>query len=513
MMITTAQRSRENRSTGPQLPFVSRVQQFWYRQPVRTQILTAFFVLMLAASLIAGVLQVLEARNRAQVEMRGPVELAASIVRDSTASFSSEADVRTILGALAKQLQHLRHVRVEVIDSSGQVILFEARKSSAMADLDEVREHAVPQWFINVVRPETEVRTIPVMVSGEQRATVVIHGEPADEIAEVWNGFRTLALLWLGTNLLILAALYVVLRRILDPLVSLADAMKGLENGNFAVRFSPPKVRELRTIADRFNQLALALNSANAENSRLCRDLISVQEEERRQIARELHDEVGPCLFGIMVNASSLEQSTRPLPREKADEIASRIAEIGTICDRLKSINRRLLKKLRPVALGRVTIKDLITNLSNEFEERHSDVRFLTITNDLRPSYGELVDLTIYRCIQEGITNALRHGKPSSIVVELTEERFTGPNGEIASSSLRLVIRDNGEGIDDTIPIGFGLATMRERVKTLDGNFSLRRNWPSGTAIDITIPTVTSGNPERKYGKPLGTANDKSTRN
>jgi two-component system sensor histidine kinase UhpB len=504
MMITTAQRSGENWSAGPLLVLVHRLQQFWYRQPVRTQILTAFFVLMLVASFIAGLLQVLDARSRAKIEMRGPVELAESFVRESTSSFSNETDVRTILGALAKQLQHLRHVRVQVIDNSGQVVLFETRKAKGPDDPDQAQEHSVPRWFTNVVRPASEIRSVPIMVSGEHRATVIIHGEPADEIAEVWNGFRTLAILWLGTNLLLLAALYVVLGRILDPLVGLADAMRGLEHGNFAVRFSPPKVRELRLIAARFNQLAAALNSANAENSRLCRDLISVQEEERRQIASELHDEVGPCLFGIMVNASSLQQCTGPLPREKADQIASRIGEIGTICDRLKSINRRLLKKLRPVALGRVTVKDLITTLSNEFEDRHADVRFLTITNDLQASYGELIDLTIYRCIQEGITNALRHAKPSSIVVELTEERSTGPSGEITSSCLRLVIRDNGEGINDPVPIGFGLATMRERVKTLNGTFSIRRNWPSGTAIDITIPTGTSGDPERKSGEPIG---------
>lgn len=493
-MISTAQQEEENWGTGPLLGLLHSVRHLWYRQPVRTQILTAFFVVMLLASLLAGALQVLDARSRAKVEMRGPVELAESFVRETARPFSNEADARKTLGTLATQLQHLRHVRVEVVDSSGQVILFEVRRAPNTDEFERGQQQPVPEWFTNVVRPTAEVRRVPIMVSGQRSATVVIHGEPADEIAEVWNGFRTMSLFWIGTNLLILAALYVVLGRILNPLVGLADAMKGLEHGNFAVRFSPPKVLELRHIADRFNQLAAALNSANAENSRLCRDLISVQEEERRQIASELHDEVGPCLFGIMVNASSLEQCTGPLPRENADQVTGRIGEIRDICERLKSINRRLLKKLRPVALGRITIKDLITKLTSEFEDRHSEVRFLTITNDLQASYGELVDLTVYRCIQEGITNALRHANPSSIVVELTQERFTGPDGEIASSCLRLVIRDNGEGMNEPAQIGFGLATMRERVKTLNGTFSLGRNWPAGMAIDITIPTSMPGN-------------------
>lgn len=263
-------------------------------------------------------------------------------------------------------------------------------------------------------------------------------------------------------------------------------------------------MQELALIADRFNQLASALDVANAENSRLCRDLITVQEEERRQIASELHDEVGPCLFGIMVNAGSIEQYADLLPREKADEITSRIGEVRKICDRLKFINRQLLKKLRPIVLGRITVKELIAKLTGEFEDRHPEVRFLTITNDLRSTYGELIDLTIYRCVQESITNALRHAEPSNIVVELTQERTTGPDGELASSQLRLVIRDDGKGISDPAPIGFGLGTMRERVKTLQGNFSLGRNWPAGTAINITIPTGTPGNAETKSGELFG---------
>jgi len=502
-MITTATPGQARRSIRPLMGLNQRLQNLWYLRPVRTQILIAFLVITLIASIIAGLVKLLDASNRASTEMRAAVGLAESFAQETTRALQSAEDVRNLPETLASRLRPLRHVRIDVVGAGGDVIQVET-SASRDNDSSDSRTEDVPQWFIDMVQPPPELRKVLVMIDRQPRAAILIQGDPADEIAEVWNDFRTMIVLWLVTNLIMLGALYVVLGRILDPLVGLAAAMKRLEHGHSAVRVDPPRVRELRLIADRFNQLASALDMASAENSRLCRDLITVQEEERRQIASELHDEVGPCLFGIMVNAASIEQYADLLPREKADEISSRIGEVRKICDRLKLINRQLLKRLRPIVLGRITIKELITKLTGEFEDRHPEVRLLTITNDLQPTYGEQIDLTIYRCVQEGITNALRHADPSNIVVELLEKSTTGPDGEPASSQLRLIIRDDGKGISDTVSLGFGLGTMRERVKTLNGNFSLGRNWPSGTAINITIPTGAPGHSEKRSGELFG---------
>ncbi|MCV0370873.1 histidine kinase [Filomicrobium sp.] len=494
-MILTASES-ESKGGAELLPsLIKRLQNLWYRRPVRTQILIAFLAVTVVTSLFACFLKVLDAGNRTRIEMRASMDLAESFVRETARSLLNETEARNLLQTLEAQLKHLRHVRIEVVRANGE--RGPSKNRPPQEPSNEREPASVPRWFIEMVRPPANRFNVPIRVENQPIATVLIQGEPSDEIAEVWNDYRTMLLLWIGTNLLMLSALYVVLGRILDPLVGLAGAMKRLEHGHSAVRVEPPKVRELRLIADHFNQLAAALDAVNAENSRLCRDLITVQEEERRQIASELHDEVGPCLFGIMVNASSIEQYAQPLPEKISSEIASRISEIRTISDRLKSINRRLLKKLRPIALGRITLKELITKLSTEFELRHPNIRFSTITNDLQLSYGESIDLTIYRCIQEGITNALRHANPKNIVVQLAHETITGPDGEAAYSQISLNIRDDGEGIRDPAPNGFGLATMRERVRALNGTFSLSGNWPSGTAIDITVPAGRSTGEKR----------------
>ena len=80
-----------------------------------------------------------------------------------------------------------------------------------------------------------------------------------------------------------------------------------MEDGHYATRLKTPKVKELAILTNRFNTLAEALDLAREENSGLYRQLITVQEEERREIANELHDEAGPCLFGITANASSIQ--------------------------------------------------------------------------------------------------------------------------------------------------------------------------------------------------------------
>ncbi len=455
----------------------------WYDRPVRTQILVAFAAITVVISLFAGFLEVLDARNRVSIEMSAPVELAESFVQETAKNLTSESLVPSLLDTLALRLRSLRHVRVEVVEPTG-----ETHHISTSSDTDQLAGARVPAWFIALIHPESIHREVAIMAGTRRAATVRIHGEPADEIAEVWNDFKTMALLWLGGNLLMLGALYVVLGRILDPLAALGEAIQGLEHGDFAVRMQPPKVRELRLIANRFNHLAGALDTAHAEITRLCRDLMTVQEEERRQIASELHDEFGPCLFGIMVNAASIEKHAREIAPGKTEAISDRVEEIKAISDRLKRLNRSLLEKLRPVALGRITVEELVRELVREMERRHADTRFSILAHDLARSYGEDVDLTIYRCIQESITNALRHGKAASIVIELRHDLGSTGQRKRTSHKITLRIRDDGAGLAPSAAVGFGLASMRERARAHGGSFSIGGNWPSGTTVTITIP-------------------------
>jgi two-component system sensor histidine kinase UhpB len=150
------------------------------------------------------------------------------------------------------------------------------------------------------------------------------------------------------------------------------------------------------------------------------------------------------------------------------------------------------LNRLRPVALGRTTLTELISELILTFERRHPDKRFERTFADLPTSFGEDIDLTLYRCVQEGLTNAVRHGSPSLVSVSMSAEEAQ------AGRSVRLRITDDGVGISDNAALGYGLAGMRERVRALSGTLVIETMQPAGTALNVTLPVRSGGPPETR---------------
>lgn len=462
------------------------LQKLWYDRPVRTQLLVAVAAINLLAALVAGAVSIFNTRTATQVEMEASLEVAQRFVAATLKDLSAQGKLDQLNQELPLQLKHLRHVRIMFMDDSGQLNIVSPHAADSSA------EPYAPAWFAALVRPEIADRKVRV-IAGKANPIVVL-GEPADEIAEAWQDFASLAVVWLGINALVLIILYVVLGRVLDPLANLSKGMLLLEDGHYTTRLKPSKVKELAAITNRFNTLAGALDMAREENSRLYRQLITVQEEERREIANELHDEAGPCLFGIAANASSIQTIADRLPKERTVEISRRVGEILSIAERLKAMNRALIKKLRPGPLGRVTLAELIAELTAGLQGRHLDTQIHTELGKLAKSYGEPVDLTVYRCIQEAITNAIRHGHAANITVELTEKDVAGTNGrKRAAETVQLTVTDDGKGMAPSTPKGFGLTTMTERVRSLGGACVVESAPSKGTSIRVEIPVQREG--------------------
>jgi two-component system sensor histidine kinase UhpB len=276
-----------------------------------------------------------------------------------------------------------------------------------------------------------------------------------------------------------LALLYFVLGRLLNPLVELAAGMHKLEDGNYGARVAEPKVRELAALAGEFNTLAEALEKARAENSRLYSNLIALQEDERRRIANDLHDEAGPCLFGITANAASIARLASLEPNAQTAPINTRVGEIHTITERLKAINRDLLRNLRPVEIGRIPLSELIGSLVAGFERRHPECTFALSFGEVARGYGEEADIAVFRCVQESLTNVIKHAKATRASVYIGEQS--------ATSTLRVRIEDNGVGIAAGANSGIGFTAMRERIRSLDGTSSVDSS-PNGTTISIDLP-------------------------
>lgn len=463
--------------------FLAAIVDRWYACPFRWQILIAIAFLTLLTGFIGGILAVFDSRTRAAVETRSNVELWRNHISSQAREIDGAADLAPFSWRLAHEMAQVRHVTIRVLDADGKP-LAEPQNTQAL-DAHKDRE-AAPQWFINLAKPEREVQSVPITGDGKRLGSVEIEGEPDDEIAEAWELLVLMSILWLGGTLLTMTGLYFVLGYVLDPLVTLAGGMRELEDGHYGLRLEPPKVRELAAIVGSFNTLAEALDEANAENSRLYRQLIAVQEDERRQLSRDLHDEFGPCLFGITAGTGAIESHARTLPEPQAAAILSCVEDISVVSDRLKSLTRALLNRLRPVALGRITLTELLTELIRAVERRHPSTGFESDFKDLPASFGEEIDLTLYRCVQEGLTNAMRHGKPKLVSVALSAE--DAPTGKL----VRLRIADDGVGISESAAVGFGLSGMRERVRAQSGSLVVEPTSPAGTALLVTLPVRAS---------------------
>jgi two-component system sensor histidine kinase UhpB len=446
-------------------------------------------IISIGAVLLSILLAVLDARSRVEVEVTSSMEIAQQLVNDMVKRLASDGQLTELLDVMPEQLKYVRHARILVSDRQGDLVQIAPDETAERSFV--VHPERAPQWFADLVGPSVGTREVRVMLRGNRVGTIVIVGEPRDELGEIWEEVSRRAVIWLGITAMMLALLYVVLGRLLNPLIGLAGGMHELEDGHYGTRLSEPPVRELAAIAGRFNRLAEALEKARAENSRLYRNLIAVQEDERRQVANELHDEAGPCLFGITANLSSIARIADQAPEAQGAPIKMRAEEILTIAERLKTINRDLLRRLRPVELGRIPLEELTGSLIAGFERRHPEVAFTLAVGSLAQGYGEAVDLTVFRCVQEALTNAMQHGGASRVRIDLREELSAADDGQ-AVRKLRLLVHDNGTGFVAGASTGIGLTAMRERVRGIDGSSSIDSSPERGTTISVSVPLPTA---------------------
>jgi len=454
--------------------------QWWNDLPVRWQLMISISVISIGAVLLSILLAVIDARGRVEVEVNAATETARQLVNDLIKRLAADGHINDLRQVMPEQLRYARHVRILATDGQGDLIQI-APDEKAESRIEHPER--APQWFADLVGPKVGAREMRVMLGDNRVGTIVIAGEPRDELGEVWEEVSRRAVIWLGITALMLALLYVVLGRLLNPLLGLTSGMQELEDGNFSTRIAEPRMRELKSIASRFNMLAEALEKARAENSRLYRNVIDLQEDERRQIANELHDEAGPCLFGITANVSSIGRFAEQAPENLAVPIKNRLDEIHEVTERLKTINRDLLRRLRPVELGRIPLEELIGSLIAGFGRRHPEVTFAVAIGPLAESYGEALDLTIFRCVQESLTNAMRHGHATRVDIEIRDEPTNG-----AARTLRLSIHDNGVGLAPGASTGIGMTAMRERVGGLGGTTDMESSPGDGTTVKVLVP-------------------------
>lgn len=461
----------------------------WRGRSVRAQLLLVFVLIDIVTIVAAGGIAVLRARAQTGIEMAASMRLAEALVSDAVGLARQQRPAEEFLTTLPAQLRTIRHVRITVKNAAGVPVAV-----ASAADGARGARTSAPDWFAALVAQPSEFYELPVIVNNAKVGSIEIVGEPGDEIDEFWNNTTVMGGVVVLLNIAMIVILYVLFGRVLDPLTMLATRLSELERRSYGVRMPKPQPRELAALTDHFNALAIALENARAENLRLNRRLITAQDDERRRTALELHDEVGPCLFGLKAGASSIAKSAAALPDPPRLAIAERLSDLTGIIDHLQAINRSMLERLRPMALGHIPLAEMLRQLVSERAHQHPQLAFSFDAARVASSYGDSIDLTIYRCAQENLTNAIRHAQARHVAVALRH----------VDDELVLTIRDDGCGIYPGAAPGYGIAGMQERVSGLGGQYAIDSEAGGGTCVCITVPLLGAGSSPANTGEISG---------
>jgi two-component system sensor histidine kinase UhpB len=310
---------------------------------------------------------------------------------------------------------------------------------------------------------------------------ILISPNPADEIAEIWQEIVWLTIGGAGIAVAAFGLVSLAVSRTLRPVATLADGLLRLERGEHAMRVPADGSPEFVVIAERINALAATLQQLDEENRRLVRRMIHVQDEERKDIARDLHDEIGPFLFTVRAGVGALARRAAAPGAEPA-RLAEDCARIDAQIAALQQVNRRILGRLRPAALEEMGLADALAALAQGWREANPGVAIALSLDGASGDLEEGMALTAYRIVQEGLANALRHSGADHVEVSVAR----------AKGALHIVVRDNGAGLNATrspsTSGGLGLRGMSERVGALGGALTLTNDPQGGTRLAALLP-------------------------
>jgi two-component system, NarL family, sensor histidine kinase UhpB len=277
---------------------------------------------------------------------------------------------------------------------------------------------------------------------------------------------------------------FVLLKLALYPLTRLRETMHQVQLGDLSLQApvtgGDPDADQL---AVTFNTMLAAIDDLSKTRAS---QILHAQEEERKRIARELHDETSQVLTSLLISLALLEESIT------GEEARARIVETRVLAHQTLRAVRNLSIDLRPSALDDLGLLPALRWYIKEYQQKCGiDVDF--VASGLRERLTPETETALYRIIQESLTNTAKHSHAQKVWVSIA-----GENGWVRAS-----IRDDGSGFDAPAVLktpwqdrGLGLAGMLERASLLDGTVEIHSKAGEGTTINVAIPLICEVNPE-----------------
>ncbi len=377
-------------------------------------------------------------------------------------------------------LQELGRVRANEVylrNATGEILY-----QSPPATYKSGRE--APQWFTHLLAPAAE----KVVFSMPHGLELTVESQASRAILDAWDDVTRHAVIGLLMLTLVNGLAFWSVARVLKPFPIIADGLERLQHGNLDFRLPPLVGFEAAAIGVTFNRMAQAVqDKVQAERKALeaetrlaeRREMSALAdqrvEEERRLIAHELHDEFGQSVTAIRSLAHAIlarDGGRDPTTGEAATLIADEAA-------RLYDAMHGLIPRLMPLSLDTLGLAATLDNLVRDWQRRHPAIS-LTLQHKLPTDLGPSVTLTLYRVVQEGLINALRHSQGTRVDINVTAD----------AERITVTIEDDGVGLptDWARPGHFGLRGLADRVTQLGGHFDIGNRTNGGAQLRANIP-------------------------
>jgi two-component system, NarL family, sensor histidine kinase UhpB len=435
------------------------------RVSLRLRLIVSIALVLILILAFGSVLVYWHAEHEVEVELHAAIDVGAHTIQNAVDDVEEAAHPLRHLELLVADFDGDRHLRASLVGFDGRIMY----RSTPQPPTDPA-----PDWFYQLLAARPVSARIELPAPFSPFGTILLQADSRNEISEVWGDVTlTLSILviFCGLNAVLV---YWVTGRALRPLDAVSAAFNSIGAGHYGLRVQEQGPRELAQLCRGFNLMAEQLTEIQGRKHRLEHQLAAVQEEERSELARDLHDEIGPLLFAVSVDLSVIQQDDMVCDTP----IAGRIELIRDSLGRVYKDVKAILGRLRPANLVDLGLAQAAEGLVSFWQTRYPAIAFTLRTP--AEGFGTKIDDTIYHLIMEGLSNALRHGRPTQIDISVSLEK----------NEVLTLISDNGVGLkSEGQESGFGLIGMQERVKALGGTLSVKNSVVgSGVVVSARIP-------------------------
>jgi signal transduction histidine kinase len=437
----------------------------WQRLPFRTQLFLPLGVSFLAALIMGGVLLQTFATGQLADENEPGRRSTRTVAIALNSTLSASDNPRKMLDAFVHSLGNSSDIQFRSVEAGPAPILKDGLRGV----------HGVPQWFVDLIAIPDMDAASPVLIDGKRVGDIVFMPDMSADLFEKWIGFLALAGLVVVLMAITGTIAYAFAGSAVRPLRHLGDGLTRMRRGDYTMPIPVGGPPEIRQSCEEANALAATLAQLSQDNRDLLHRLVSLQDDERRDLARELHDELGPLLFSIRAGTIALSEASPPV-----GHLDNSAQEVMRSVEALQQTNRRILDRLRPLYIEELGLETSVQTLLQNFRRQAPHIGLTAnVDPDLNGIDGPLAQ-TVYRVIQEALTNVLRHAGARSAHVQAT----------ITGEALTLEISDDGGGFPADNVFGRGLTGMHERARALSGSLSLLRA-DDRTYVRCRLPVAT----------------------